>query len=131
MISVVKKAGLTVDSHGDIQTLMDATACSRKFARTILKAVSEGTEDQLLTRNVRCDSIKATEWPDKIANFVFQPEHTRAMPGNDTVSVRYGVRRPKFLLIRSCEMIAQSFIEINPDCQFSSQLFYENFHKML
>ena len=36
MISVVKKAGLTVDSHGDIQTLMDATACSRKFARTIL-----------------------------------------------------------------------------------------------
>ena len=70
-----------IDSHGDIQTLMDATACSRKFARTILKAVSEGTEDQLLTRNVRCDSIKATKWPDKIANFVFQPENTRAMFG--------------------------------------------------
>ena len=116
LISVAKQAGLKFNTYGDTQILMNATACSWNFADTVLKAISEGIEDQLLTRNVRCESIKATEWPDKIASFVFQPENSRAMPGQDTVSVRYGVRRPKFLLMKSRTMIAQLFLELNPDC---------------
>lgn len=119
VISVAKEAGLVTGNHGDIQTLATATSCSRRFAKSVLQAISEGTEEELLKRNIRCDSIKATEWPSKIVEYVFQPENTRAMPGQDTVSVRYGVRRPKYLLLKARRQIAESFKEQNPECPFS------------
>ena len=75
-------------NHGDIEILSSVTSCSFRFAKSVLLAIEEGFEDSLLNRDRRCDSIKATDWPNTLADYVFQTENTRATPGKDTVSVR-------------------------------------------
>ena len=50
--AVAKQAGLTIDVQGGIQLLMDSTSCTRSFTKSVLQAISEGTEEQLLTLNV-------------------------------------------------------------------------------
>ena len=46
-------------------------------------------------------------------------ENSRACPRQDTVSVRYGVRKPKYLLIKNRLTIAKEFLIENPSCSFS------------
>lgn len=118
-IAVAKKAGLKAGDHGHVLSLASATGSSRKFAKAVLEAIRDKKENELIARNVRNDSIKATDWPLKISEFVLQPDIARAVPGNDTISVRYGVRRPKFLLLDSKMKLAEQFKERNPECPFS------------
>ena len=109
--------------HGDITSLQSATQTSFVFAKRVLQAISDGTEDSPLKRDVRNDYIKCTQWPDEISTFIFQSENSRAMPGKDSVSIRYGVRRPKFLLLTQMlgawpSVSGQHFEDLNP--QFHS-----------
>ena len=72
----------------------------------------------MLKRRTRVDAIKCTEWPALIKEFVFLPENTRSVPGQQQVSVRYGVRLPKYILLRSQESIASDFKLKHPECPF-------------
>ena len=127
VVSVAKEAGLDNNVRGDAELLASATSCDWHFARDVLKAVKTGSEADLLKRNVKRDSIKATQWPHKIAEFVFRPENSRSVPGQDTVSVRYGVRRPKHILLKSRRDIAANFKTANPDCPFSVSVVMREF----
>ena len=50
--------------------LVNAVACSRKFAVKVLKSIKEGSEHKLFDKNIRYDAIKASKWPQLIADFV-------------------------------------------------------------
>ena len=117
IIEVAKQNNLDCN---DATLLSNATHCSIKFSRKVLTALKSGKEDQLrVLRKERFDSIHVTEWPSKITEFVFRPENSRATPGQDTVSVSYGVRKPKYLLLHSRNKIANDFKTAYPDCKFS------------
>ena len=105
-------------SHGDVTLLAQAVSCSVEFAEKVLLHIKEGREEELLKRRTRVDAIKCTEWPALIKTFVFLPENTRSVPGQQKVSVRYGVCLPKYILLRSRESIASGFKEKNPECEF-------------
>ena len=60
-------------------------------------------------------------------NFVFQPENTRSVLGHQQVSVRYGVRLPKYVLLRSRESITSDFKEKNPACEFKISTIIQEF----
>ena len=45
--------------------------------------------------------------------------NSRAVPGEEQVSVRYGLRLPKFILIKSRKEIAMNFKKYFPECDFS------------
>ena len=55
---------------------------------------------------------------EAIKNYVLKPENTRAAPG-ETVSIKYGVRRTKFILQKSRMTIAQEFLSAYSDCDCS------------
>ena len=117
IIDVAKQNNLQCS---DASLLSTATNCSMKFARKVLNAINSGTEAKLRAlRKERSDSIHASEWPTKIAEFVFRPENSRATPGQDTVSVSYGVRKPKYIWLHSRNKIAYDFKAANPDCKFT------------
>ena len=116
VIAVAKECELS--SHGDGTLLAQAVSCSVEFAEKVLLHIKEGREEELLKRRTRVDAIKCTEWPALIKTFVFLPENTRSVPGQQQVSVRYGVRLTKYILLRSRESIASDFKEKNPECEF-------------
>ena len=62
-------------------------------------AVDSGvTADSLFKRKVRRDSVVDSDIPARLTEFLSNAEHSRALPGHETVSVAYGCRKPKFLL---------------------------------
>ena len=61
------------------------------FAKCVLQAMADGTEDVLLQCDICVDSIKCTHWPGTISEFVFEPEHLHALPGKEDVLIWYGV----------------------------------------
>ena len=87
VIAVAKQAELSLENYGDVSTLASETEFGWRFANTVLKAISEGNEMELLTRNLRCDSINATHWPQMISEYVLQPENSWAVPGQEMISV--------------------------------------------
>ena len=127
VIAVAKEAGLSIETFHDINMLSDATNCSQHFSRLVLQAIESKTENDLLQRNLRCDSIKATHWPNAIYNFMFQPENTCAVPGQASVSVWYRVRRPKYILLDLKENIATKFKTAFPECKFGISLIIREF----
>ena len=42
-----------------------------------------------------------------------------AVPGEEQVSVRYGVRLPKYILLHTRKDIAEAFKKENPECDYS------------
>ena len=119
VIEVAKACRLSLERHGSVELLARNTCCSRPFARKVLEAIEADTTDDLLKRNMRCDSIHANkEWIEKLSEFVLRPEYSRPVPGGETVSVRYGVRKPKFILRKTRMVIASYFKELYPDCPF-------------
>ena len=94
--------------------------------RTLSKATSEGNETELLTCNLRCDSIKATHWPQLISEYVLKPENSRAVNGQEMI-VRYGVKRSKYLLLHSKRNIALAFKGQHPDYPFSTSTLIREF----
>ena len=99
MIEVAKQADLSQSCFGDVETPAAATSCSWRFAKNVLKTIHDGTESDLLQRNVRCDSIKVTDWPNMISDFVPLQENLRAVPEQEVVSICCGVKSPKYLLL--------------------------------
>ena len=68
-----------------------------------------------------------TEWPKKIAEFVFRPQNTRAVPGEESASIRYGVRKQKHMLLRSRDNIAKDFKKEHPEYEFGLPVIQREF----
>ena len=119
VINVAKSAKLSPDIYGDVTLLATAVSCGRRFATKVLNAIKNGEEKELFDCHQRCDSILATDWPQKLEQFVTAPENSRAVPGNDTISVRYGKRHAKYLLLKPKRTIAQNFKQAFPECNFT------------
>ena len=96
--------------------------CDREFAKKVILAIKDNKVDKLFTRETRKDAIKATDWPETLKEFVYKPENSRAVPGMDTVSIRYGVRMPKYIALRAREEILRDFCAEYPDCPFSTNI---------
>lgn len=125
IISVAKQANL---KEGDSMILSGAVNCCQKFAQKVIKEIGNGSEANLLQlRKTRFDSIHVTEWPSKIVQYVFRSENSRAVPGEETVSVRYGVRKQKHILLRSRNDIAKDFKKEYPECQFGISIIKREF----
>ena len=71
VIAVAREANLSIDNQGDISMLSNATNCCHSFSTSVLTAIANN-ENNLLKRNLRCDSIKATHWLNDMINFVLQ-----------------------------------------------------------
>ena len=129
MLSMLQRlANLVLMSRGSIALLSKYTFCSYRFAKSVLIAIKNGTEGQLLQRKTRCDAIHAdTLWTDRIIQFVLQPENSRACPGQEKISIKYGVRRPKYLLRKSRASIASEFLIAYPDCTYKSSTIIREF----
>ena len=119
VVEVAKAGNLSADHHGDVSLLANAVSCGRMFAKKVLQAVHDGEEESLYERNIRCDSLLASDWPKKLEQFVLEPENSRAVPGQDNISIRYGQRVPKYLLLKSKDEIIKQFKTQHPACKFS------------
>ena len=125
---VAKLTGMSTESYGTINILATHTHCSRNFAKSVLEAVENNTFESFVSRKVQCDSIHANRlWTDKITTFVLKPENTQPVPGREQVSIKYGVRRPKFLLRKPRAVIASEFLDENPTCPFKSSTIIREF----
>ena len=122
-LEVAKQAGLQL-RKGDITALMRGIGCSRIFAVKVLRAVDSSESDaaSIFKRRIRRDSIQVTDIPGRLLEFLSNPEHSRALPGHETVSVAYGVRKPKFLLKKSKLELLEIFKKENPEVNFSSRV---------
>ena len=118
-LRTAERCNLSVDKHGDVSVLSRAIGSSWNYAKMILEHMKSGDTEKLFTRDTRSDAIKASEYPKLLAGFAKDPENSRAVPGNDTVSVGYKVRAPKFILIKSRVTVMKAFKEKYPDCKFS------------
>ena len=128
VVDVAQTAHLDINDRGSVSLLAKYTSCSWRFAKSVLLAIKNGTVEELLVRNTRCDSIHAnTLWTDRIVEFVLRPDNSRACPGQEKVSIKYGVRRPKFLLRRSRHAIATAFLTEYPDCPFRASTIIREF----
>ena len=107
------------DNQSDTTILANVTSCHHSFAKKVLQAIACGEEQNLYKRDMKCNAIKATHWPEAIQSFVLHESNSRAVPGKEQVSVRYGFRLPKYVLLRSRKDIATSFKEQFPDCPFT------------
>ena len=126
-INIAKASSLSSSHYGDAQLLANTVSCSRQFATKVLKMVEEGKEDSLFQSSRRIDSILATDWPDRLETFVLNPENSRAVPGKEQVSIRYGKRHTKFLLLKPKYTIIKEFKEANPDCKFKTSTLMREF----
>ena len=120
-IGVSKEAGLN-QTGGGISSLASAIGSTRKFASKVLKAVELEKTESLFKRQNRSNSICSTDIPERLIEFLSNAEHSRALPGNETVSVAYGKRLPKFLLKKSKSELADLFKKENPDITFSTRI---------
>ena len=99
VINVAKAAQPSADLHGDVSVLAAAVTCGRKFATKLLNSIKASDENKLFESNLWCDSLLAADWLQKLEQFIFQPENSYSVPGNDAISVRYGLHHPKYLLL--------------------------------
>ena len=120
-LATAKEAHLSVANHGDVQILRRAIGSSWEYANRILKAIEEGKEESLFERATRKDAIKASEWPQRLAEFAKLPSNSRGCPGKETISIAYGVRVPKYLLVKKKKDVLQSFLTINEGCTFGAK----------
>ena len=121
-LAVAKEADLH-QRRGDIAALERGIGSSKEFATRVLGAVdSNQTVPDLVKKRVRKDSISASDVPDRLEQFLSNAEHSRALPGHETVSVSYGCRKPKFLLKKSKMELVDIFKRENPDVTFSKKL---------
>ena len=127
VVEVAKDCQLSPEKYGDGTLLAKAVSCSVEFAEKVLRYIQEGREEELLKRHTRVDAIKCTEWPAMIKTFVLLPENSRSVPGQQQVSVRYGVRLPKYILLNSRESIASDFKLKYPECPFKASTIMREF----
>ena len=68
---------------------------SRNYAKRVLTSLRDGTIDEMKKRKKQKTAVTETEWPQRIMDALQLQIHTRMHPGNSTVSIAYGVQRPK------------------------------------
>ena len=95
--------------------------------KKVLQSTESGNVDGLYKHNTKFNAIKASHWPEKISKFVLNETNSRAVPGEEQVSVRYGYRLPKYTLLRSRNAIAVLFKQQFPDCPFSILMIMHEF----
>ena len=89
-------------SEGDGYVLSLTVNWWGKFASKVLKEIANNSEENLLNLNKTCfDSIHVTEWINKLTELTFRPEITRAVPGEESVSIWYCALKQKHILIHS------------------------------
>ena len=96
VVSVALKCSLSTGNHCDVTILATATSCHFNFAK-VLQAIQSGDKQLLYTRNTKCNTIKATHWPEEISKFVLNESNSRSVPGKEQVSVKYGFHLPKYI----------------------------------
>ena len=64
---------------------------------------------------------------DSIKEFVLNSDNSRPVPGKETVSIKYGVRREKYLLQKSKYDIAREFKALHPECPFEPSVLIREF----
>ena len=121
-VTVVKQAGLRPETHGDVALLCRVLGCSADYARKVLHAVAVGQEESLLRRETRRDAIVATYWPRQLQEFISRPEYSRTLPGKESVSVGYGKRVEKKLLLMAKPKLVGEFRQAFPQCPYSSRV---------
>ena len=119
VVTVAKECSLSTGKYKDIGLLSKATSCHRSFAKKVLVSIESGEEDTLYKRSITHNAIKATNWPEEICKFVLHEINSRSVPGEEQVSVRYGYRLPKYILLHSRNDIAAAFKKENPQCPFT------------
>ena len=63
------KSGMNSNQRNTgIQQLATAVTCGRKFATKVFKAIEAGDENKIIEHNLRCDSMLAAGWPQKIGS---------------------------------------------------------------
>ena len=122
-IAVAREAGLCADVAGDVDVLARAIGSTPKYSSVVLTAIASGTENSLLHRKLYSCSLKVTKWPAVLEEFVLQNSvNTRPVNG-EYVSVSYGKRLPKYLLLKSKKQIIADFKEKqtqeNDPCNFA------------
>ena len=105
------------NSRGNVTLLANAIGSSRKYAHRVMKAVEHGDIESLFERKAPRFAIHTTEWPRRLSEFAHKPENARSFPGGESVSIRRGVRVPKFLALHSKKEIVKSFI-LEENCPF-------------
>ena len=124
-IRVVKEVK---SSEGDHNVLSSAVNCCGKFASKFLKELGNNSEEDLLKLNKKSfDSIHGTKSSNKIAEFVFRHKNTRAVPGEKSESIRYGVPRQKHISLRPRDNIAKDFKKERLECEFSLSVIKREF----
>ena len=127
VVEVAKQCSLSDEKAGDVTILATATSCSRTFAKKVLLAIKAGNTDELYKRKIKHNAIKASHWPEEIDKFVLNETNSRSVPGEEQVSVRYGFRMPKYILLRSRKDIAMAFKQQFPDCPYATSTIIREF----
>lgn len=119
VINVANSGKLSVDRHSDISSLSAAAVSfSWLFAKKVLTAIKDNEVEKLYHPNTRSDSILITDWPQTLEEFVLRPENSRPVPGNEQVSIRYGTRHAKHILLKSKSEIIENFKAQFPQCTY-------------
>ena len=93
---------------------------SYNFCKKVLAAMKGGTLEDLKKRKKKKTSVTETEWPERIMAALEMPENTRMQPGNSSVSVAYGVQKPKIWLQKPKKQIIEELKEqYKEETQFS------------
>ena len=95
---------------------------SRAFAKKVLQAIQSNSVASLTQQAVRKDALKSSQYYSLLREFCFREENARAVPGNDTVSIRRGIRVPKFIAMKSMDEILTEFLKENPNCSFKKRV---------
>ena len=127
VVEVAQQCSLSTKNARDITTLANATSCSWRFAKKVLNAIESGDTEDLYTRQMKYNAIKASEWPEEICKFVLSENNSRSVPGQEQVSVRYGYRLPKYILLHSRKSIADAFKQQFPNCPYSASTIMREF----
>ena len=89
--------------------------CSKNYAKRILTAVKDGTVEDVKKRKKQKTAITETEWPKRILDALLLQVHTRMQPGGATVSIAYGVKRPKIWMKKAKYQFLREVREQYPD----------------
>ena len=127
-ITVVKKCSLVVSNHGDIMILANALGCHWDYAKKVLQAVGTDEEDTLFRRETKRDAVVASEWPSILQQYISRPDNSRYVPGNDSISLSYGRRVPRILLLRSKVKLLQGFYLSMLTVPLKYEFYSESFH---
>ena len=81
--------------------LYPLSRCDYEYAKKVLSAMKDGRLEDIKKRAKKRTAISEGVWPDRVREALQLQRNTRMVPGNRTVSMAYGVRRPLIHMRRS------------------------------